>query len=102
VLGRYARDEGVLTLAEAVRKMTSLPAARLSLHRRGMICPGYIADLVLFSPGSVADTATFARPQQFCRGIHAVIVAGQLAVRDGQDTGVRAGRLLRLSDGRVA
>jgi N-acyl-D-amino-acid deacylase len=102
VLGRYARDEGVLTLTEAIRKMTSLPARRLSLHRRGTIRPGYIADLVLFSPGSVADTATFARPQQFCRGIRAVIVAGQIALRDGQDTGVRAGRLLRLSDGRVA
>ena len=62
VLGRYARDDGVLTLTEAVRKMTSLPAGRLSLHRRGAISPGYVADLVLFSPDSVADTATFERP----------------------------------------
>jgi N-acyl-D-amino-acid deacylase len=102
VLGHYARDEGVLTLTEAIRKMTSLPARRLRLHRRGQIRRGYIADLVVFSPGSVADTATFERPQQFCAGIDAVIVAGQIAFRDGQDTGVRAGRLLRLSNGRVA
>jgi N-acyl-D-amino-acid deacylase len=102
VLGRYARDAGVLTLTEAVRKMTSLPAGRLNLHRRGAIIPGYVADLVLFSPDAVADTATFERPRQFCRGIDAVIVAGQVAYRDGQDTGVRAGRLLRQRHGRVA
>jgi N-acyl-D-amino-acid deacylase len=102
VLGRYVRDEKVLTLAEAVRKMTSLPARRLNLLRRGVIRPGYVADLVLFSPDSVADTATFERPQQFCLGIHAVVVAGQIAWRDGQDTGVRAGRLLRQRGGQVA
>ena len=102
VLGRYARDAGVLTLTEAVRKMTSLPAGRLNLHRRGAIIPGYVADLVLFSPDAVADTATFERPRQFCRGIDAVIVAGQVAYRDGQDTGVRAGRLLRQRHGQVA
>jgi N-acyl-D-amino-acid deacylase len=102
VLGRYAREAGVLTLAEAVRKMTSLPARRLGLHRRGILRPGYLADLVMFSPGTVADTATFERPRQFCRGIDAVIVAGQVAWRDGQDTGVRAGRLLRQHRGRVA
>jgi N-acyl-D-amino-acid deacylase len=101
VLGRYARDEGVLTLTEAIRKMTSLPARRLNLHGRGVISPGYIADLVLFSPDAVADTATFERPQQFCLGINAVIVAGQIAYRDGQDTGVAAGRLLRQRQGRV-
>jgi N-acyl-D-amino-acid deacylase len=102
VLGRYARDEGVLTLTEAVRKMTSLPARRLGLHGRGVIRPGYIADLVLLSPESVADTATFECPQQFCCGINAVIVAGQIAYRDGQDTGATAGRLLRQRHGRVA
>jgi N-acyl-D-amino-acid deacylase len=102
VLGRYARDAGVLTLTEAIRKMTSLPARRLNLVGRGAVSPGCIADLVLFSPDSVADTATFERPQQFCLGIHAVIVAGQVVYRDGQDTGARAGRLLRQRHGRVA
>jgi N-acyl-D-amino-acid deacylase len=102
VLGRYSRDEGVLTLTEAVRKMTSLPARRLGLPGRGAIRSGYVADLVLFSPDSVADTATFECPQQFCVGISAVIVAGQIVYRDGQDTGARAGRLLRQRHGRVA
>jgi N-acyl-D-amino-acid deacylase len=102
VLGRYARDQGVLTLTGAIRKMTSLPARRLNLQRRGAVTPGYIADLVLFSPDSVSDTATFERPHQFCVGIAAVIVAGQLVRRDGQDTGARPGRLLRQRHGRVA
>jgi N-acyl-D-amino-acid deacylase len=102
VLGRYVRDEGVLTLTDAVRKMTSLPARRLNLHRRGLITPGYIADLVLFSPESIADTATFESPKQFCVGIEAVIVAGQITRLHGQDTGARAGRVLRLRDGRLA
>lgn len=102
VLGRYARDEGVLSLTEAVRKMTSLPARRLGLHGRGAVSRGYIADLVLFWPDSVTDTATFERPQQFCLGINAVIVAGQIVYRDGQDTGAKVGRLLRQRHGRVA
>jgi N-acyl-D-amino-acid deacylase len=101
VLGRYVREEPVLTLTEAIRKMTSLPARRLNLHRRGLVTPGYLADLVLFSPDSVADAATFECPRQFCHGIDAVIVAGEIAYRDGQDTGVRAGRLLRQRGGRV-
>jgi N-acyl-D-amino-acid deacylase len=101
VLGRYVREEKVLTLTEAIRKMTSLPAGRLNLDRRGVITPGYIADLVLFSPDSVADAATFERPQQFCRGMDAVIVNGEIVYREGQDTGIRAGRLLRQRGGRV-
>jgi N-acyl-D-amino-acid deacylase len=101
VLGRYVRDEPVLTLTEAIRKMTSLPARRLNLHLRGVVTPGYLADLVLFSPDSVADTATFECPGQFCSGINAVIVAGEVVYRDGQDTGARVGRLLRQRGGRV-
>lgn len=101
VLGRYVRDEQVLTLTEAIRKMTSLPAGRLNLDRRGVLTPGHIADLVLFSPDSIADAATFERPQQFCRGMDAVIVDGEIVYRDGQDTGTRVGRLLRLRGGRV-
>lgn len=101
VLGRYVRDEQVLTLTEAIRKMTSLPAGRLNLDRRGVLTPGHIADLVLFSPDSVADAATFERPQQFCQGMDAVIVNGEIVYRDGQDTGIRVGRLLRQRGGRV-
>jgi N-acyl-D-amino-acid deacylase len=101
VLGHYARDEQVLTLTEAVRKMTSLPAGRLNLDRRGVVTPGHIADLVVFSPDSVADTATFECPQRPSRGMNAVIVAGEIVYRDGRDTGVRAGRLLRQRGGRV-
>jgi N-acyl-D-amino-acid deacylase len=101
VLGRYVRDEPVLTLTEAIRKMTSLAARRLNLYLRGVVAPGYIADLVLFSPDSVADAATFDCPQQLCYGMNAVIVAGEIVYRDGHDTGVRAGRLLRQRGGRV-
>jgi N-acyl-D-amino-acid deacylase len=101
VLGRYVRDEPVLTLTEAIRKMTSLPARRLNLHLRGVVTPGYLADLVLLSPDSVADTATFECPRQFCSGMNAVIVAGEIVYRDGQDTGARVGRLLRQRGGRV-
>jgi N-acyl-D-amino-acid deacylase len=101
VLGRYVREEPVLALTEAIRKMTSLPARRLNLHLRGVVAPGYLADLVLFSPDSVADAATFECPRQFCSGINAVIVAGEIVYRDGQDTGARPGRLLRQCGGRV-
>jgi len=93
VLGRYVREEQVLSLEDAVRKMTSLPARRFGLAGRGTIEPGAFADLVLFDPLRVADRATYERPHAFARGIDVVVVNGRVAW-DGS-TGERAGRALR-------
>ena len=93
VLGRYARDEGVLTLETAVRKMTGLPADVFGLAGRGAIAEGACADLVLFDPARVADTATFAAPHAYPTGIDLVVVNGRVAW-DGA-RGERAGRALR-------
>ncbi|OFX33003.1 MAG: hypothetical protein A2Z07_10005 [Armatimonadetes bacterium RBG_16_67_12] len=95
VLGKYVREEGVLSLEEAVRKMTSLPAQRLRCYDRGLIRPGCVADLVVFDPERVADRGTFQAPHQFCEGVLCVAVNGQIVIEQGQDTGARAGRVLR-------
>jgi N-acyl-D-aspartate/D-glutamate deacylase len=95
ILGEYVREEGVLGLEEAVRKMTSQPARRLGLVRRGLVEVGQHADLVVFDPATVAGPATYEEPTRHPEGICHVVVSGRLAVRDGQPTGVRAGRALR-------
>lgn len=95
VLGRYVRELGVLSLEEAVRKMTSLPARRLGFSDRGLIAGGHIADLVIFDPETIGDRATFERPHEYCQGVEYVIVAGQVVVERGEDTGAKAGRVLR-------
>jgi N-acyl-D-amino-acid deacylase len=100
VLGHYARERGVLTPEEAVRKMTSLPAARLGFRERGRIAEGAYADLVVFDPRTVADRATFQEPHQYPEGIEYVLVNGTMAVDGGRFTGVRAGRVLRRSSAR--
>jgi len=93
VLGRYVREERLLPLETAVRKMTALPAERFGLAGRGRIEPGAFADLVLFDPGTVADRATYERPHAFAEGIRLVVVNGRVAF-DGEP-GERAGRALR-------
>jgi N-acyl-D-amino-acid deacylase len=95
VLGRYARDEGVLSLAEAVRRMTSLPCATFGLTDRGVIRDGAYADLVLFDPATIADVGTYDDPARPPTGIRAVLVNGEVVVRDGEHTGARPGRALR-------
>jgi N-acyl-D-aspartate/D-glutamate deacylase len=95
ILGRYVRDEKVLPLAEAIRKMTSLAAAQLKIPDRGILTDGAFADVVVFDPNTVADTATFEKPHQYPVGIATVIVNGVVTVRNGQHTGARAGRSLR-------
>ena len=97
VLGRYVRELGVLTLEDAVRKMTGLPAARLGLTDRGRIAEGRMADVTVFDPATVADRATFTEPHQYPAGIDYVIVNGQVTVDAGAMTAVRAGRVLRHS-----
>jgi N-acyl-D-amino-acid deacylase len=97
VLGHYVREEGVLSLEEAVRKMTSLPAGRLRRPDLGRIAPGCQADLVVFDPHTVGETATYANPHQYCRGVDYVAVNGQIVIENGRDTGAAAGRVLRRS-----
>lgn len=94
ILGRYVRDEQVLSLAEAVRKMTSLAAAQLKIPERGVIREGYFADLVVFDPRQVRDTATFEQPHQYPVGIVTVVVNGVVTVDRGEHTGAKAGRAL--------
>jgi dihydroorotase/N-acyl-D-amino-acid deacylase len=95
VLGRYVRERQVLTLEDAIKKMTSMPAATLRLTDRGRLVPGARADLTIFSADSVSDGATFQDPHQYPSGIPYVIVNGTLAVDEGRFTGARAGRVLR-------
>jgi N-acyl-D-amino-acid deacylase len=94
-LGRYARDEGLFSLQEIVRKLTSLPARRLGLRDRGVVAEGYAADLVCFDPDAVLDIATYDDPKRRPVGVHHVFVNGRAVVADGVPTGERAGRALR-------
>jgi N-acyl-D-amino-acid deacylase len=95
ILGKYVRDEKLLSLEDAVRKMTSLPAQRMRIWDRGVIRPGTFADLVIFDPATVRDRATFEQPKQYAEGVRYVAVNGQLVVDDGQITAARPGRALR-------
>ncbi|HTI63520.1 MAG TPA: D-aminoacylase, partial [Gemmatimonadaceae bacterium] len=102
VLGHYVRDLKVLTLEEAVRKMTSLAAANVGLADRGLIRPGLVADLVLFDPGTVGDRATIANPHALSVGINTVWVNGEVVYSDGKTTGAHPGRVLRRQTGSSA
>jgi len=101
VLGRYVRQQRVLALEAAVRKMTGLPARRLGLADRGTIAPGMAADLVVFDPDRVIDRATYAQPHRFCDGVSHVAVNGRLVIDDAEDTTAPAGQVLRHPPRRV-
>ena len=94
VLGRYVREQRSLTWEEAIRKMTSLPAATIGLINRGVIAPGMAADIAVFDPATVTDRATFESPTAMPEGVRHVVVNGKLAWRDGAPTGERAGAVL--------
>jgi N-acyl-D-amino-acid deacylase len=94
ILGRYVREQQVLALPEAIRKMTSLAASQMKIADRGTLREGYFADIVIFDPKTVADTATFEQPHQYPVGIDTVIVNGVVTVRRGTHTGAHAGRAL--------
>lgn len=96
VLGEYVRERKVISLEEAVRKMTSLPAAHFKFGGRGVIKEGAAADLVVFDPSTIRDVATYAAPHAFPEGMPHVLVNGRFAVRDGKTTDARPGRVLRL------
>ena len=95
VLGKYAREEKLFELTTAVKKMTSMPAAKLGLHKRGQIAKDYFADIVLFNPETVIDNASFVDPHQFSSGIEYVIVNGKITIKSGKHTGTQAGTVLR-------
>lgn len=95
VLGRYVRELKVLTLEEAIRRMTSLPAQKFNLADRGQIKEGMAADFVLFDENKISDMATFEKPHQFSTGIPYVIVNGQVTVDNGTHTGLRNGQSLK-------
>ena len=95
VLGKYARDEQVITLAEAVRKLSALPAATLSIPARGHLEPGYFADVVVFDPATVADHATYEKPHQLSTGVTDVWINGVRALQDSEATRAASGRFVR-------
>jgi len=95
VLGRYVREEGLISLQEAVRKLTSLPARNLQVQGRGRLAPGYFADVVVFDPETVGDHATFEEPHQLSTGVHDVFVNGVQVLADGEHTNATPGRVVR-------
>ena len=94
VLGKYVREEKLLTLEEAVRKMSHLPASNLGLDRRGLLKEGYFADVVVFDPSVIADRASYQKPHQYAVGMKHVFVNGMQVLKDGEHTGARPGRAL--------
>lgn len=95
LLGTLVREEGLLRLEDAVRKMTSIPAQRLGLADRGILRDGMKADVVIFDPNKVAAKATFENPKQFPEGIHYVLVNGEIVIDEQYHTGALPGRSLR-------
>jgi len=95
ILGKYVREEKLLSLEEAIRKMTSLPATRMRLEGRGQVRPGFFADIVVFDPDTIIDRSTYVNPWQYSAGIPFVMVNGQLVVDKGKITDARPGRILR-------
>lgn len=94
LLGKYVRDEKVISLEEAIRRLTSLPATNHKLPQRGWLRPGYFADVVIFDPATIADKATFAEPFQYSVGVEQVLVNGKQVLKDGNHTGVFPGRAI--------
>jgi N-acyl-D-amino-acid deacylase len=94
LLGKYVREEKLLPLEEAVRKLTSLPARNLGLDKRGLLEEGYYADVVVFDPKTIADKATFEKPHQYAVGVKHVFVNGTAVLKDGEHTGAKPGRAL--------
>jgi len=94
VLGKYVRDEKVIALPEAIRRLSALPATNLGLDHRGFLKEGMFADVVVFDPATIADHATFEKPQQYATGVKHVFVNGAQVIRDGEHTGAKPGRAL--------
>ncbi|MBD3870311.1 MAG: D-aminoacylase [Acidobacteria bacterium] len=95
VLGKYSREDGVVSLEEAVRRMTSLPADNIGIRDRGRLAKGFFADVVVFDPATVQDHATFEDPHHYSTGVHHVFVNGEQVVADSEHTGATPGRVVR-------
>jgi N-acyl-D-amino-acid deacylase len=95
VLGKYVREDKVIPLEEAVRRLTSLPAANLRIARRGALVPGHFADVVVFDPATITDHATFEEPHQYATGVRDVFVNGVQVLAGGEHTGAKPGRVVR-------
>lgn len=95
LLGKYVRDEKVIPMEEAIRKLTSLPASNLKIKKRGSIQPGYFADLAIFDPSKIQDNATFEKPHQYATGMIHVFVNGTQVLAGGEHTGAKPGRVVR-------
>ena len=95
LLGKYVREDKVITLEDAVRRMSGLPAENLGLDRRGLLKPGYFADVAIFDPATIADRATFEKPHQYAVGMKHVLVNGTIVLKDGEHTGATPGRALK-------
>ena len=98
VLGKYVREEKVLSLEEAIRRMTSLPAQKFQLKNRGLLKEGFAGDIVIFDAEKVSDRSTYENPHQYTTGIQFVLVNGQLTIDKGIHIGTRAGNSLRLNN----
>lgn len=94
VLGRYVREEKVITLEEAIRKMTSANAAKISQFDRGLLRPGMAADVTVFNAATIIDNATYEKPHQYASGVEYVIVNGKVVLEKGRHTGARPGTIL--------
>ncbi len=95
VLGKYVREEKLISLAEAIRKLAALPAKNLRIERRGMLKEGFFADVVVFDPETITDHATFTEPHQYATGMQHVFVNGVQVLADGEHTGATPGRVVR-------
>jgi len=95
LLGKYVRDEQIISIEEAVRKLTSLPASNLKINKRGSLNKGYFADLAIFNPETIQDHATFSEPHQLSTGMIHVFVNGEQVLKDGKHTGATPGRVVR-------
>jgi N-acyl-D-amino-acid deacylase len=95
LLGKYVREEKVIGLAEAIRRLTSLPARQLGLRGRGRLAPGYAADVVVFDPATIIDHATFDKPHQYATGVTEVLVNGTAVLSHGEHTGAKPGRFVK-------
>ena len=95
ILGKYVREEQVIPLEEAIKKLTSLPAEHLKIRNRGLLKAGYFADVVIFDPATIQDKATFENPHQYAEGVEHVIVNGVQVLEDGEATGQFGGRVVR-------
>ncbi len=95
LLGKYTRDEQVIPLEEAIRRLTTLPASNLKIRKRGALAPGYFADVAIFDPAAIQDHATFEAPHQYATGMMHVFVNGTQVLRDGEHTGATPGRVVR-------